>query len=291
MTLRHLKIFITVADCGSMTGAAERLFVAQPTISQAVLELEQHYGVRLFDRLSRKLHITEKGRQLLGYARHSVAIFDEMEAAVKNPESSGILRIGASVTIGTRLLPGWLRQFSSQYPQLQVQGVVKNTREIEGLIARNAIDFGIVEGAVHNRDFEVIPFMEDELVLACGRTHPLYGVEVVSARDVEAMALILREQGSGTRELFESVMTAKEIRVEPVWECNDSDAIKGLAICGSGVAVLSRRLIEPELENGELAAVPIQGVQFRRSFCLVHHKNKYLTEAIRGFMAVCRPAL
>ncbi len=287
MTLRHLKIFIKVADLGSMTAASEALFIAQPTVSQAISELEDHYGVKLFDRLSRRLYITEVGRRLLSYARHIIALFDEMEQAMRNPDNSGVLKIGASVTVGTYLLPKLVNSFSGLYPALQIRAFTKNTKDIESLIISNTIDFGVVEGIVHTPDIVSTPFMDDELVLVCGRGHPLYNSRAVTPDELSELQFIVREQGSGTRELFESIMAANDIKWQLAWESNVSDGLKSAAISGLGVAVISKLLIEAEVNTGDLSIIKVIGIDFKRKFSIIHHKNKYLTQAMKAFFDLC----
>ena len=288
MTLRHLKIFITVSDLGSMTAAAKALFIAQPTVSQAISELESHYGVKLFDRLAKRLYITDSGRRLLNYARHITALVTDMEHEMINPDKSGVLKVGASLTVGTYLLPKLVNQFAQKYPQWQVNAVTKNTQDIERLILQNAVDFAIVEGAVHTPEIVTSAFMDDHLVLVCGKTHPLYHAKAVAPDDLSKLRFIVREQGSGTRELFENMMAAHEINWRLAWECNGSDVLKSAAMNGIGIAVISRRLVENELKTGDLHSIRINGIHLSRKFSLVYHKNKYLTDTMKAFMDLCR---
>lgn len=287
MTLRHLKIFITVADCRSMTAASQALFISQPTVSQAISELESFYGVKLFDRLSKRLYITEIGKQLLSYARHIITLYDEMEQVVKNPDKSGSIKVGASVTIGACLLPQLVNEFAHSYPSLKLQAVIKNTKDIEGLITGNIIDFAVVEGAVHSQDIISNEFMNDELVLVCGRSHRLYMSKNISPLELEKLDFIVREPGSGTRELFESVMAANDINWQLIWECNGSDGIKSAVKNGIGVTVISKRLVEYEVEAKELYIVKVEGLDFKRKFSIIYHKNKYITESMRAFFNLC----
>jgi len=287
MTLRHLRIFITVADCGTMTAAAEAMFIAQPTVSQAISELENFYGVKLFDRISRRLYITEIGKQVLSYARHITALFDEMDQVIKNSDKSGILRVGATVTIGAYLLPQLVNEFANMYPSLQIQAVVKNTKDIESLISKNIVDFGVVEGTVHSADIISTAFMDDELVLICGKSHPRYKLQSISRLELAKLDFIVREQGSGTRELFENVMAANDINWRPIWECNGSDGIKSAAMEGIGVAVISKRLVELEVKRNELSIIKVDGLNFKRKFSIIYHKNKYLTESMKAFFELC----
>ncbi len=287
MTFRHLKIFITVADTLSMTAAAKILYIAQPTVSQAISELEEYYGVKLFDRLSKRLYLTDTGVQLLSYASHLTALMNEMEQVMKNPDKSGVIKVGASLTIGTYLLAKLVRQFSCQYPLMQVKATTKNTQDIERLILQNAIDFAVVEGIVHTPDIISAPFMDDKLLLVCGKSHPLYNTAVIPPEEMTQLRFIVREQGSGTRELFENMMATHELKWQLAWECNGSDVLKTAAVNGIGVAVISQRLVEKELASGDLSNIPVEGIDLKRKFCVVYHKNKYLTVAMQAFIALC----
>lgn len=287
MTLRHLIIFIRVADLGSMTAAAKSLYISQPTVSQAVSELEEYYGIKLFDRLSRHLYITDSGSQLLGYARHITGLFNEMEQAMKNPDKAGRLKIGASMTVGTCLLPKLISRFTKKCPSVQVQAVVKNTKDMEQLILQNDVDFAVVEGIVHDPDITVIPFFEDELVLVCGRNHPLYQAKKIPLPDLRRLEYIVREQGSGTRELFEIKMAAEELEWQPIWECNDSNGLISAAVSGIGVAVISQLLVRNEIQSGELSTLHVEGFDLKRKFCVIYHKNKYLTNSMKTFFELC----
>ena len=288
MTIRHLRIFITVADLGSMTAAAKALYISQPTVSQAITELETHYGIKLFERLSKRLFITKNGARLLSYARHITSLVNEMEQVIKNPEELGCMTIGASLTIGECLLPALIRTFSTKYPHFQVNAIIKNTLDIENLIALNTVDLAIVEGMVHSADIIIEPFENDELALVCGKDHPLYNVKTVSPAAIADINFIVREKGSGTRELFENAMSANEIKWRPAWECNGSDIIKSAALNSIGVAVISRRLVQHELTNGLLHAFQIEGIELKRKFSLAYHKNKYLTESMQTFISLCK---
>ena len=115
MTIRHFRIFIAVANTGSITRAAQALYVSQPTVSVAIRELEQHYGTRLFERISQRLKITEAGRALLGYATHLISLYDEVEASFQNPDSHSLLRVGASVTFGVYGMPALAARFAARF--------------------------------------------------------------------------------------------------------------------------------------------------------------------------------
>ena len=291
MTIRHLQIFITVADLGSMTSAAKALFISQPTVSQAITELETHYGIKLFERLSKRLYLTEKGSQLLSYARHVTSLLEEMEQVIKNSEKSGSMMVGATLTIGESLLPELISSFNKEYPSLKVKAIIKNTWDIEELIIKNSVELAIVEGAVHSPDIVSEPFENDELVLVCGKGHPLYVANSLVPAALADIDFIVREKGSGTRELFDNTMSANEIKWQPSWECNGSDILKSAALSGLGVAVISKRLVKQELKNKALHVLEIKGITLRRKFSIIYHKNKYMTESMKAFITLCKKHL
>lgn len=152
MTIRHLKVFLAVAETGKMSAAADQLFIAQPSVSQAIADIEKYYNVRLFERLSRKLYITPAGERLLDYARHIVALFDEMELEMKYSTEHTTLKIGGTVTVGTTILSELVSRFEAENPPVTLTVLVDNTPVIESMILKSDLDLGLVEGEVSSED-------------------------------------------------------------------------------------------------------------------------------------------
>ncbi len=172
MTIRHLRIFEAVAQEGSMNRAAARLYLSQPTVSKAVKELEEYYGVRLFERLSQRLYITREGEMLLSYARQVLEGFDRMERALRRPDQPQELRVGCSVTVGTALINPLLDQAAQALKGCQVMVEVNNTSVIEEMVLSNRVDLGLVEGIVRHPDLLHIPVLTDRLCLVSAPDHP-----------------------------------------------------------------------------------------------------------------------
>lgn len=280
MTLRDLEIFCTVCDTNHMTAAAERLHISQSSISQVIADIENEYGIRLFERFSKKLYITESGHLLNDYARHVLFSFHEMNDRMRGAGVIKSIHVGASVTVGASLLPKITKDYSKIQPDVKIQAVVDNTSVIEEQILKNDLDLALVEGNVCNSHIVSMPFTDDELILVCGRSDPLYQKKIISKEEFSNLPFIIREPGSGTRELFSGVMNANGISWEPVWVCNNAEGIKNAVIAGIGVTVISRRLLEKELQSGELHAVKIEGIEFKRKFKIIYHRNKYLSDPI-----------
>lgn len=288
MTLRHIKIFVTVCECESITMAAQKLYLAQPAVSLAISELEKYYGIKLFDRISRRLYITEAGKQFLSYAVHIVNLFDEMENKVKNWESVGTLRVGSSITIGNYLMPLYVKQFSKLYPSIIVNVLIDNSQTIEDKILSNELDFALIEGIVHSTYITSENYLDDKLVLICGEEHPFFRRSKISLEEMKNEKFLLREKGSGTREVFDSTMESKGISIIPVWESTSTRAIINAVIEGIGISVLPLQLIQHELGQKKIKIVPIKGIEFKRNFSIIYHKNKYLTQSVLAFMNLCR---
>ena len=284
MTLRHYKIFVAVCDTMNMTSAAEKLFMSQPAVSQAIAELEDHYGARLFERLSRRLYLTQAGQKLLGYARHMIRMNTEIENDMKTLHQNGTIRIGASVTVGAHVLPGIVFNFKKANPLTHVEVVEDNTASIENLILRDKIDLGLVEGETTSPDLLCRAFMDDELVLICSPNHRFASSTIIEPKELEREDFIIREEGSGTRRTFEDRMRENNLRWHAAWTCNNADTIKNAVAAGLGISVISKRAVVRETESGLLCQKHVKRIEFQRQFKVIYHKNKYITEAMKQFM-------
>ena len=272
----------------NMTTAGKKLYLSQSAVSQAISELENHYGSKLFERLSRKLYLTQAGQKLLSYARHIVRMNEETDREMRVLKEGGFIRIGASVTICTCLLPQVILEFQKIKPKAHVEVYENNTKKIVDLILQDQIDLGIVEGSIHSSDIISIPFMDDELVFVCGKQHRFKNLTRIVPTDLENVNFIIRETGSGTRNTFEDVMAANQLSWKASWTCNNSDTIKSVVEKGIGVTVISERIVQNEIKRGELIRIPIAGIEFKRNFKICYHKNKYLSDIINQFMVTTK---
>ncbi len=287
MTLRHIRIFLAVCDNGcNVTRASEALYMAQPAVSAAIRELEAEYGVRLFDRISRRFYITEAGKRFYEYASRMAALYGDMEREMRGWGSGGVLRAGCSITAGSRLMPEYVSRFGEQHPEIQVQVSVEPSERLEKRLLRNELDFAIIEGEVHEPGLTGEAYLEDVLlpVAAPG----CFPDSTLSQEQFRQQKFLLREKGSGTREVFDRTTGAAGFSVQPVWESASNTALLHAAAKGLGIAVLSRRLTEDFIRQGTLCPLTVEGLHFSRQFRLVYHQSKYLSPAAQDFMALCR---
>ena len=287
MTLRHLRIFLAVCREGSATAAAEKLYIAQPTVSVAIRELESHYKVTLFDRIGRRLFLTDAGRQMRSYAQHIVSLLDEMEVRSQDWEETGTLRLGSSITIGTVQLPGIAARLQERYPKLRIEVMICNSDTVETAILENEIDLGLIEGECHYGNLKDILLGGDELVFLCHPKHPFAG-RTVSAGQLNGEPFLFRERGSAGRDLVESTLKASGVETRPLWQSISTQTLVSGVAEGLGMAVLPLSLIQPALSAARVSQFRVEGIQFTQRFRLLYHRNKYLTRPMETMIQLCR---
>ena len=288
MTLRHMSVFITICEENSITKAAEKLHIAQPAVSLALKELEEHYDVKLFDRIAKRLYLTEVGRNLLEYASHIVSLFGEMEDHASSWARSGKLRIGASITIGTHLMPQYVSAFYKNHPQSDIKVFIGSSDLIEKKILQSELDFALIEGTVHSDSIICSTYMKDRLAVICAPSSPLCKMERIAMEQLLSQPLLLRETGSGTRELFDHVMASLEFTYTPSWESTSTEALINAVQNGLGVSVLPYMLVREKIKSGGVVELKVEKMEFDRGFHVIYHKNKLLTEHAREFIEMCR---
>ncbi len=278
MKFRHLRIFTAVCETMSMTKAARHLYISQPAVSQTITELEEYYDVRLFERMSNKLYLTDAGKQLLPLAQEAMKLQATIETTMRDFRQENSIRLGATVTIGTYLLPRVVKAIQSIQPQIRVQTVVDNTSAIEEKLLNSDLDIGLVEGQITSSQLVTEPFYEDELVIVCAPNHPLAGKDLVRVRDLQNHAFILREERSGSRLLFSKRMEEKSITYRIVGVLSNTEAILNSAQQGLGLGVVSR--IAVAVEQPGLKVLNIPDLNLTRTFDIVYHRHKSVKNAL-----------
>lgn len=287
MTIRDMEIFAKVVECGHMSAAADALFISASSVSQAVGNMEQEIGAKLFDRLNRKLYLTSVGEAVLTYVQGILSGKKQLALFIENlAGSKQRLRVGATLTVGTCVLRSIV--LALQRKNIEVNAVVENTRYLEQLLLNNDLDIALVEGRIHDERLVATPVINDELVVACHPSHPFFGRSEVLAEELARERLILREEGSGTRAQLLEALDALGLRCDVGWSCSSPEAIKLAVAARLGVTVISKLLIQKEAERGELWCCGVRNISMRRTFDVVYHKDKYLDSALRAFIAASR---
>ena len=292
MADRRLQVFHTVARLLSFTKAADALHMTQPAVTFQVRQLEEYFNTRLFDRTHNRISLTEAGNRVYQFADKIFHLYDEMETSVREltGDISGVLMIGASMTVAEYMLPALLGDFKKQHPQVNIRLRVSNTDSIVTLVEDNEIDLGVVEAPVTNKNLAVELCRADQLVVVLPPDHPLATRSKITVRELLEQPYICREEGSGTREVIQEYLKAAGLAfgdMNSVMELGSPEAIKGAVEASMGISVLSRTTVSKELKLGSLVAVPLDP-PLERPYSFVHQKQKFRMVAMQELLNFAR---
>ena len=287
MKIRLMKIFIQVYQTQNITRAAEQLHMTQPAVTRAIQEIEHYYGVCLFERINRGLYATESARQLYAHAVHIVESVDIMEKGLRNWDEFGILRVGASITLGSFLMPKLAAEFSKAHPNLKLKVRISNGRSLHELLCDNQLDIAFIEGGVVEQQLCFETFAGDRLVLIMPPDHPLKDADVVRLIDLKDCNFLLREPGSAGRTFLDHVFAVHGMTVEPAWESFSTQAIIKAVNAGIGISFLPDKLVRGAIDAGHVATHEIADEPFTRNNYIVWHQNKHLTPSMKAIIEMC----
>ncbi len=274
MTIRHLKTFCAVCEEGGITRAAEKLCVAQPSVSQTIGELERYYGVSLFDRVGRRLVLTPEGERLRVKAQEAIASFSEFEEAARDTKARHIIRIGSSVTAGQMVLPRLMIAIETTLDRAECRAIADSAAAVEQLVEEGSLDFALVEGSV-SRALAAEAVFSDRLLAVCSA-----GMKIknsLSPSELVSLPLLLRRRGSASRDLLDERLSALGLKAQPKLSSSSNSVLLAAAREGLGVAVLPEALVAAELAAGRLKEVRIQGLELSRRWFAVRRQDKKFT--------------
>jgi DNA-binding transcriptional LysR family regulator len=287
ITLRQLEIFEKVAKYEHVTQASKLLFLTQSAVSMAIAELERLAGAPLFERQGRRLILNDRGRQILPQARDVLmkvrTIEQYLDESLGAP--NGTLNVGASSTIGNYILPAIVGEFSRLHPRAKALLYLGNAQQIERSVESGEFDLGLIEGLPHIGSLNTIPWICDELVVIVGKEHEWVHEKKASLRMLKNAPWIMREQGSGTREIFEAAMHQKGITFPIAMELGHTEAIKKAVESGLGIGCLSRMAVQRELDNGWLVEINTP-LDLQRTLIILTRKSEHLTTLLKAFLAL-----
>jgi DNA-binding transcriptional LysR family regulator len=294
--LRHLVTFCAVVDRGSFSAAAEDLGISQPAVSAQIRSLEERLDQRLLDRNGRRVELTEAGRVLEVHARRMIALEADLERAMGEvgERIAGRLVIGSSTGPGEVLLPRVLGAFRAAHPGVGVSLVVQDTQSICERVLEGELEVGIVGAARPHRGLEFEPFLRDELVVIAPPSHPLAARSAVTLEELAGEPLLMQQTGSGVRAVLEATLRSagiksQDLRIE--MELGLQQSVKAAVLAGLGVTVISRLAVAAEVDDGLLAAIPIEGHELVRDFYTVRASGRTPTRLTAAFLEFARAEL
>jgi DNA-binding transcriptional LysR family regulator len=284
MELDQLRTFLAVLQYGSFSRAGQALRIGQSTVSFHVAALESSAGARLLDRKGGRVRLTQSGVVLERYARRILDLRDHALEQLQAQERGelGRLTIAASTIPADYLLPPVLARFAQLHPRVGIRIEVSDSRRaLERLLAQEA-DLAVVGAVRADRRLRFTAFAEDEIVLVGRAQHPLTSKRP-TALELAKMRLIVREEGSGTRQAAQAFIAHQGSDGPPMLEVGSTTAAMQCVLEGAGLALLSRRAVEKELRDGTLAALAVTGLPVRRRFHLVRARAASPSTLSRGF--------
>jgi DNA-binding transcriptional LysR family regulator len=287
LNLNQLRIFHAVARLLSFTLAAKELNLTQPGISKHIKDLETYYGTKLFSRLGKKVFLTQAGEILF---RATGTIFNVMsESKTRIDDLRGLtvgkLSIGASITIGTYLLPDILSTFKQRHPGIEIKVDIALSQLAIDKVFSNDLEIGLVGYYPHDKRLIVTSFKKDRMVLIVSKQHPwAMRKSPVRIQDLADQPFLLSREGSATREIVMKFLEKKNIVPKNVMEFGTAEGVKKAVEVNLGVSILSTYVIARELAAGRIKAISLHGLNLNRDFSSVYRRDRYLSEAARAFL-------
>ncbi len=268
----RIVVFLSVAQNLSFTKASNELCISQPAISKHISEIENQYGIQLFERANNKVTLTNHGQTFLKFAQEIHRQYRDLEFEMNllTQNYTGELSIGASTTIAQYLLPMIMSKFIGRFPEIKLSLATGNTEHIESLILDHKIDMGIVEGASHKKEFKYSLFAQDELVLVTSTKNKRR--EEVYLDELKTLPIVLRESGSGTLEVIQKLLKTRGIKLTDlniIMQLGSTEAIKRFVLTGDSYAIISIAAVVDELRRGELTVVEIDEIRIEREFSFI----------------------
>lgn len=283
-TIRQLQIFSVAASHLSFARAAESLHLTHAAISLQVKQLEDVCGTRLFERIGKRVFLTEAGETLLDHARqilHSLKEADEALLALKGLKGGRIAVAVASTA--EYFAPGLLAQFRKAHPDVRIRLLIDNRDTVARLLAGNEVDLAIMGRPPATLDATAVAFAPHPLVIVASVDHPLSRRTAVTVEDLAGETLIVREAGSGTRSAMEEFFQEHSIKPAIGMEMGSNEAIKQAVVAGLGISFISRHTLGLEVQAGRLRVLKVEGTPVMRRWHLVRHKNKHLSPTLASF--------
>lgn len=286
-SLRQLEVFLATARFENVTRAAQSLAMSQSAASGSLRELESQFDVQLFDRLGKRLQLSELGRLLRPRAERLLEQAQALEHALAGEDAVGRLQIGATLTIGNYMAVNMIADFRQAHPQADVVLRVANTEAIAERVASFELDMGLIEGELQHQDLDIVHWRRDELVVFAAPGHPLSNAGALSDKDLLALPWIVRERGSGTRQAFDRAMHGILPDLHIAMELQHTEAIKRAVEAGLGVGCLSKICLADAFKRGTLVPLLVPGRDFRREWYLITHREKFHSAALKEWLALC----
>jgi DNA-binding transcriptional LysR family regulator len=286
MNLNQLKIFYLAAKKGSLSAAAESLYITQPAVTKGIQRLQEHYEIKLFNRFGKKMALTDAGEVLYGIAESIFEMENQAEESLRDfqQRKRGFIRILSSESFGAYYLPFILDRFSRVNPKARVSMDILPTELIVERTATLANDIGFISYPVPHKKLIAREILEDSYQIIVPAGHPFAAKSSIEPGDLAGHSLIVHEKGSAPRRSTDEYIRRHNINVSIPLELSNNEAVKTAVEEGLGVAVITRRVVSKEIGMGSLKAIPLSDPAMTRKFYLIHHKDKYISRSLQSLI-------
>lgn len=271
MNIRHLTIFITVCQQGSMT-AAQKLYISQPSVSSAIREFENEYGVQFFDRSSKRLTLTEYGQEVYVYGTRILSLIDDISTSISKKNINTTLRLGTGTAFGAQYLPHIVKKFKKYNPQCIFDVTIDSSEVLEPLLANGELDLCIMEGTSHIPDFHHQEIYNSPIVTVCHKDHPLADKKNVTAKQLIQEPLLLREKLCPTREMVNAYFSNQNLSVTSFTKAKKASGLLNAVKENLGIAMLPLDHYQ-YFYSPELTLVDVPDFNYKRYIDFIYRKK------------------
>lgn len=287
MHIENFKIFSDLVESESFSRAAKLNGVTQSAVSQQLRAMEKHFAVLIVDRSQKQFRLTREGHKLYDSAKDILHRYDKLTSELQEMKKviSGTIHISTIYSIGLHELPPYITKFLKEYPSVNVRVEYRRSNLVYEDILHNSVDLGLIAYPNKTRQLDVIPFLEDRLVLICNPENPLGKKKSVEIRELAGEKFIGFDQDIPTRKATDQMFRDYKIDAEPVMEFDNIETVKRAVEINAGISIVPQATVRQEIKQGLLKAIPLKGANVIRPLAIIHRKGRVLTPAMKKFIA------
>lgn len=287
MHLENFKIFSDLVESQSFSRAAKLNNITQSAVSQQLRSMEKHFNVLIVDRSQKQFRLTREGSKLYESAKDILYRYDKLVSELQEMKKviSGTIHISTIYSIGLHELPPYIKTFLQEFPSVNVRVEYRRSNLVYEDVLHNAVDMGLVAYPQKVRQLEIIPFLEDKLVLICTPNHALATKKAVDIKELQGEKFIGFDQDIPTRRATDAIFKEHKFEIEPVMEFDNIETVKRAVEIDAGVAIVPFATVQQEIQQNLLCAIPLKGKQFTRPIAIIHRKGRILTPAMKKFIS------
>ena len=287
MHIENFKIFSDLVESQSFSRAAKLNGVTQSAVSQQLRAMEKHFAVLIVDRSQKQFRLTREGQKLYDSAKEILHRYEKLVSDLQEMKKviSGTIHISTIYSIGLHELPPYITRFLKEYPSVNVRVEYRRSNLVYEDILHNSVDLGLIAFPTMMRQLDVIPFLEDQLVMICNPEHPLGKKKSVEVKDMAEEKFIGFDQDIPTRKATDQMFRDSKVDLEPVMEFDNIETVKRAVEINAGISIVPSATVRQEMKQGLLKAVTIKGSDVTRPLAIIHRKGRVLTPAMKKFIS------